>query len=609
VRFRAQYRRGLVLAAALAVAGLCGQGLAGAAGPDVPPGNRAPRELAFSPDGRLLYITEAAEDSVAVVDRAARRVLRRFPTGGSGPAGLAVSADGRTLLIANSASGSVVALETATGRETARWDLPGEPWGVALAPDGRRAYVTLSQLDQVAVLALPGAEVVARVPVGRRPRALALTRDGQTLAVANQTGGSVSVLATQWPPPDPPDPDGPAAPVEEARVRLKGLNVRGLAVGAQDAEVYATVMPAFNLKPTNDPAMIWHNLVQAVNLNGTGSSVGEDQWLDFVRRPGALELVGAPDPAGIALDAEARFAWFAVSGRDVLTRITIHDRRRDAIWPISQIEAPVGANPRAVALSPDGKEVWVANYLGNSLTVVDAATMKAVETVDLGPASRRDPALAGKRLFHSAGMTRTQRFTCASCHPDGGADGLTWTFTHVKDGFRRRNTRDLRTGVAETAPFRWSGLERHLEEFLTDEVTGLLGGPAPVPRDLRALAEAVRAFEPPPNPWRKPDGGLTEAAERGKALFMGRAGCGACHAGPRHGGTGAKVWIGTTPPGQLVDVPHLTGVHDGAPYLHDGRAESLEDIWARFDPEHRHGAAARLDAAERADLLRYVREL
>lgn len=292
------------------------------------------------------------------------------------------------------------------------------PYGVAVAPDGKRAYVTLSELDEVAVVDLPPARVLQRIPVGRRPRALELTPDGGVLAVANLTGGSVSVINT-------------STLKEEARVRLKGVNVRGLAVTADGKEAYTTVMPAFNGKPTDDPKEIWHNLVQAVTLDGAASGKGEDQWMDFARLPGTTEVIGSPDQHDIVLDRKGRHAWMAVAGRDVLTRITIHDRARDAIWPISQVETPVGANPRGLALSRDGKQVWVANHLGNSLTVVDAASASVLKTIDLGKASRPDPTLPGQYLFNNAGLTRSHRFTCSSCHPDGASDGLALSLIHI----------------------------------------------------------------------------------------------------------------------------------------------------------------------------------
>ena len=560
-------------------------------------GNRAPCELAFSPDGSRVFVTEMAEGTVAVVDAATGAVQGHWQTGGDQPAGLAVSPDDSTLAVANSYSGNVALLNAATGTRRALVSIPGMPYNVAISRDGRRAFVSVSQLDQVAVIDLPTATVKARITVGHRPRALALTPDGKTLAVANLAEGTVSVLATT------------PALSEQARVKLKGVNVRGLAVTSDGGEVYATLMPAFNRKPTDDAREIWHNVVQAVTLSGDASGVAEDQWMDFVRARGMDDILGSPDAYGIAVDKAGKYAWMAVGGRDVVTRITIHDRNRNAIWPLSQVEMPVGANPRGLVLSPDGKRIWVANYLGNSLTVLDAESGETVRTVQLGAASHTDPAIQGEYLFNHASMTRAQRFTCASCHPDGMSDGLTWQFVHVKDGIERRNSRDLRAGIADTAPFRWSGAEKTLEQFVHSEVTGLLGGPTPTESQTKALIDALNAFRLPPNPYRAPDGTLTAEAKRGEVLFVGKAGCGSCHGGPKHGGTGLASWVGTTPANQKLDVPHLTGVYDSAPYLHDGRAATLEEIFSKYNGAKKHGNAHLLTPAELAAVIRYVREL
>jgi YVTN family beta-propeller protein len=559
-------------------------------------GNRAPEAIVFSPDGELAYVTEAAEGQVAVVSVSEGKVLRRIETGGNRPVGLALTPDGRVLLVANCYSGTVAIIDAAAGTIRSTVSLPGMPWGVVAAPDGARAYVTLSQLDEVAALDLERAEVIGRLPVGQRPRALALTPDGATLAVAALQGGTLSVIDT-------------AGWKESARVRLKGINVRGVAVTPDGAEAFTTLMPAFNTRQTDDPQEIWHNLVQAVRLEGEESAPGEDQWLDFARVPGLNAAVGSPDGHDIVMAPSGRHAWFSVSGRDVVTRITINDRRRDAIWPISQIEVPVGAVPRGLALHPSGESLWVANHLGNSLSVIDTRTLQVVREIGLGPASRVDPSIAGQYLFQNAGLTRHHRFSCNSCHPDGGSDGLSWRFVHVDDGVPRRNSRDLRGGVPETPPFRWSGLEAHLDEFIDAEVTGLLYGPKPTGAQVRALEAAVAALRLPPNPHRRPDGSFTDGAEQGRILFEGKAGCASCHSGARFGGTGKQAWVSTTPESLPLDVPHLVGVYDSAPYLHDGRAPTLEAIFERFNAGRLHGAAHLLNAEELRALLQYVREL
>jgi cytochrome c peroxidase len=58
-----------------------------------------------------------------------------------------------------------------------------------------------------------------------------------------------------------------------------------------------------------------------------------------------------------------------------------------------------------------------------------------------------------------------------------------------------------------------------------------------------------------------------------------------------------------------LDVPHLSGVFDTYPYLHDGRAPTLESIFTGHNSSKLHGRAHELDAAELKDLLEYVRQL
>jgi cytochrome c peroxidase len=57
------------------------------------------------------------------------------------------------------------------------------------------------------------------------------------------------------------------------------------------------------------------------------------------------------------------------------------------------------------------------------------------------------------------------------------------------------------------------------------------------------------------------------------------------------------------------DVPHLNNVYDSSPYLHDGRARSLEEIWTLYNPEDRHGRTNDLTKAELNDLIEYLKTL
>ena len=60
-------------------------------------------------------------------------------------------------------------------------------------------------------------------------------------------------------------------------------------------------------------------------------------------------------------------------------------------------------------------------------------------------------------LFNSAKVTQFGQFTCASCHPNGGADGLNWDLP--RDGIGNfKNTKSL-LGIKDTAPYRVAGDE------------------------------------------------------------------------------------------------------------------------------------------------------
>ena len=108
--------------------------------------------------------------------------------------------------------------------------------------------------------------------------------------------------------------------------------------------------------------------------------------------PGTYTVTYTPNP-------QARLDAYVTPGADVDTfQITISDNNtpvtvtvRDV--PIAPAETAVlavittGARPQAVAISPDGTRAYVANWQGNSVTVIDTATGTVIATVavETGP--------------------------------------------------------------------------------------------------------------------------------------------------------------------------------------------------------------------------------
>jgi cytochrome c peroxidase len=59
----------------------------------------------------------------------------------------------------------------------------------------------------------------------------------------------------------------------------------------------------------------------------------------------------------------------------------------------------------------------------------------------------------------------------------------------------------------------------------------------------------------------------------------------------------------------LFDTPHLNNIYASAPYLHDGRAASLEEIWTKYGTEDKHGRVNDLTKNQLNDLVDYLKSL
>ncbi len=548
-------------------------------------GNRGPFAIAFTSDGTRAVVTEFDEGAIAIIDIASERVLRHISSGGSQPTGVGVTRDGRTAIVANSFSGSVAFVDLASGKEKIV-DTPGAPWGVALSPDDKKAYVSISQLDQVAVFDIATGSRLGNISTDRRPRALAISPDGGTLVSANLTAGSVSYLDT-------------AAMTERNRGLTPAVNLRGVALYPDNRTVFAVGQRAQNERPTESAVGIWSNQAFVQVPEGPRNGL-QNLWLDLMGQDVA-------DPDSVVLDNPHRRAFVSCSGGDSVNVVPINnDGDTIAI-------RNVGAQPRGMAITSDRKQLWVANLLSNDIAVIDTSNLKLIKRINLGPTSRHDSNLLGRYLFGSATIVNGAQFSCNSCHPDGGSDGISWKFTHVQDALGNkleRNVKGLRGEIAESPPYRWSGREATLAAFIKQEAVGLLHSPPINVEQVNAIATYVGSLPQTRNPNRAPGGTLTLSAQRGKALFEVKGGCIACHTtSPKELRRSTAVWIGTTPKGVLLKAPRLDGVFDTYPYLHDGSAPTLESVFSEHNQQKLHGKANLLNKGEISDLLQYVKEL
>jgi cytochrome c peroxidase len=76
-----------------------------------------------------------------------------------------------------------------------------------------------------------------------------------------------------------------------------------------------------------------------------------------------------------------------------------------------------------------------------------------------------------------------------------------------------------------------------------------------------------------------------------------------------YGDLGTYFFTDTGMADKPFDTPHLNSIYNSPPYLHNGAARTLEEIWTRFNISHRHGFAADMTRGQFNDMIAYLKAL
>ena len=543
-------------------------------------------DVAFSPDGARAYVSSRLDDSVSVIDVAARTVVQVIPVGDE-PHGLLTDATGQTLYVLNTASDGVSVIDVATGREAKRLPASRSPWSLALSPDGSRVLVTnaLSRLGEFRTAPVSEVTVIDAATARVRDRHM-VDEANLLLGVAWHPGGEFA-LATL---------NRTKNLVPMTRI-LQGWTItNGLAVVWRDGRVDQVLLD----EPQRYFADVTDVAFSPDGRKAVVTSAGTDQVavIDVEKLLALLRRTPERDRRDVLPN------WLGASSEFVAARVRVRD------------------NPRGVSVAPDGATAWVANTLDDSLSVIDLARHDELARVDLGGPAQVTHIRRGERLFHSARITFQRQFACATCHPDGHVDGLTYDIEADGIGVSPVDNRTLR-GIYDTDPFKWEGTNPTLARQCGARLAVFFTRIAPfTPEELRAVNDYTVTIPRPPNRHRRLGEPLTEAQRRGKIVFErartndgreipleGR--CAYCHFAPYF--TDRQVRdVGSrhaTDRQGTFDVPHLNNIYDSAPYLHNGMARTLEEIWTVYNPRDTHGYTNDLTKDQLNDLIEYLKTL
>ena len=384
--------------------------------------DRSPVDFIFTPDGRYLITANQTADSVSMVRLETGAVVAEIAVSHK-PVALALTPDGGQVLVTTSYGGEVIAFGRHDDRLTrvGSLKLGFEPHGVAISPDGNRAYVALKSAGVVVVVNLPALREIGRIDVGCWPRSLALTPDGSRLAVGVNGDGGVAVVDT----------------ASMRRLYLEdfvGLNIGQMQTSADGKYVYFPWMN-YRHRPIT-PGNIRQGWVLASRIARVR--------LDGAARREAIPLdkqgQAVADPYGMTLSPDGQWLYCTAAGSHELLVYRLpglpfqdYGGPGDHIDPALVADPerffriPLGGRPMTVRIGPDGRLVYVANYLLNAIQVVDPSRRGVVRTIPLGGPAAPSLVRQGEAIFYDGKRSLDQWYSAIAVTTKDTLTPSPWT--------------------------------------------------------------------------------------------------------------------------------------------------------------------------------------
>jgi cytochrome c peroxidase len=479
------------------------------------------------------------------------------------------------------------------------------PRGLVFAADGGLVYVAAAGSDEVVQLHWDTRKVTQRWPAPREPRDLALSADGSWLAAASTRSAQVRCWNTE------------TGKLYWERTITDAFNLRGLSFTPDAKELICghAYRREFPVSKNNiDSGWVIDNRLSKLSL---APNAQPEYWQL------ALDIRGQAvgDPHGLAFSSDGKQLVAAASGTHELLIL----QRGNMPWspgepgdfidvameigPNKMRRVDLGGRPMTVAFADNDRTVAVANYLRDAVQIVDVQDAKLVRTISLGGPKQPSLARQGEAMFYDAQRSHHQWFSCHTCHTDGHTCGLKFD-TLNDDSYGNPKLTPSLYNVTKTGPWTWHGWQKDLGAAIEKSLMETMFGDKPKPEDIKAMLAFLETLTPPPNPHRGPNGALNAAAERGKAIFHGKARCARCHKGELYTSESnydVKLEDDGSPY-PLWNPPSLIGLWDRGPYLHDARSTTLDGL-LRFDHSSEKLGGEKLTEAERRELVEFLKSL
>ncbi len=470
-------------------------------------------------------------------------------------------------------------------------------------PDKKAIYVCNQFDNSVSEVDPVNHKVLRKVKVLREPKSAVFSKDGKYMYVTNflpaqradldYVAACVSVI----------EMDG-FTKVKDIKLANGSNALRGICITPDGKYVYVSHKLGRFAVPTSQLQQGW--------MNTSAFSIIDTEKQEFV---GAV-VVDEPErgAAGIwSIDCDNDHIYISHSGTHEVSVIdhpalrekfeaypnkAVLDYDLNFLYGIRERIPLQGNGPRSMVLT-DGKLI-IPTYFADVLNVMDINTREITAT-ELNPGRTESDINKGEKYFNDASHCFQNWQSCNGCHPgDARTDGMNWDLMNDGVGNSKNCKSMLFSHV--TPPNMISGIRAHAEIAVRAGYNFIQFFDISE-EDAVCVDEYLKALRPVPSPLLV-NGELSDLAKEGRKVFE-KLKCGECHSGPYY--TDMKYHrIGEDVEFEKGwDTPTLREVWRTAPYLFDGRAATMEEVFE----VHKHGIDKKVSKKDIEALVEYVNSL
>lgn len=559
-----------------------------------------PTDIALNGKGEIL-MTEKGTSRISIYSPDGKTLLQSIPVDES-PTGILLEND-KAYVTTSAATGHLQIISLQSGQKEASIATGSGACYPIFGPDKKHIYVcnqfqnTVSEVDPVS------RKVTRSVKVLREPKSAQFSIDGRYLFVTNYL------------PAQRADLDYVAACVSVIRMddftKVKDIQLangsnalRGICMTPDGKYMYVSHNLGRFTVPTSQLQQGWMNTSAFSIIDVAAQKFLGAVVVDEPER-------GAAGIWNIACDDETLFITHSgtheisvIDHKAMLNKFLSYPDKSMLDYDLRFLyglrkRIPLQGNgPRKMILE-NGK-LYIPTYFADILNMVDTKTLE-ITAANLNPDREESDENKGERYFNDASHCFQNWQSCNGCHPgDARTDGMNWDL--MNDGVgNSKNCKSLLyshptppsmiSGIRETAEWAVRAGFKFIQFFdITEE-------------DAACVDAYLKSLEAVPSPYLV-NGELSDLAKQGRKIFE-KLNCTECHSGPYY--TDLKMHrIGEDIEFEKGwDTPTLREVWRTAPYLFDGRAATMEEVFEI----HKHGINKKISKKEIKALTEYVNSL